>query len=95
MMFNDAGVNDKLTWSEALVALKEGKHVARSEWVNRRQFLFLVKGEAFRKVIDRHIGPNSKKITDQIWINTSKKTIGPYTGNNCDIMANDWMIVLL
>ena len=52
-----------------------------------------MKGGCFKKIVDLHIGPNSKQITDQIWIVTSKGTVGPYGGCNCDTMADDWVLV--
>ena len=81
-------------WGIALAFLKEGKRVARQEWTKRgrAQYLFVMKGECFKKIVDLHIGPNSKQITDQIWIVTSKGTVGPYGGCNCDTMADDWVL---
>lgn len=82
-------------WSMALAFLKEGKHVARQEWTNRDQpqYLFMIEGPHFKKIVATHIGMNSNKITDQIWILTSKGTVGPYGGCNCDTMADDWVLV--
>lgn len=82
-------------WGIALGFLEEGKNVARLEWTKRDapQYLFLIEGAHFKKIVSTHIGMNSKKITDQIWIVTSKGTVGPYGGCNCDIMADDWVLV--
>lgn len=82
-------------WGIALGFLEAGKHVARLEWTKRGkpQYLFLIEGPHFKKIIATHIGMNANKITDQIWIVTSKGTVGPYGGCNCDTMADDWVLV--
>lgn len=82
-------------WGIALAFLKDGKRVTRQEWIKRgrSQYLFLIKGRCFKKIVDLHIGPNSKQITDQIWIVTSNETVGPYGGCNFDTMAEDWALV--
>lgn len=80
-------------WSKALEFLEAGQRVARQEWVKRNQFLFTIKGHHFEQVIEDQLGPNNLDITNQIWIKTSKNTVGPYGGCNCDVMANDWVVV--
>ena len=84
-----------VNWGEALKWMQEGNCVAREEWTHRgkRQYLFIMQGMHFKKILAKHIGPNSLKITDQIWIVTSKGTVGPYGGCNCDTLAEDWVLL--
>lgn len=80
-------------YSMALEHLMTGNRVARLEWVDRNQYLFLMKSEMFDTIAMPHgIGDNGETITDQIWIKTSKGTVGPYGGCNCDTVAEDWVI---
>ena len=62
-------------WGIALGFLEAGKNVARLEWTKRDspQYLFLIEGPHFKKIVATHIGMNAKKIPDQIWIVTSKE----------------------
>ena len=82
-------------WGIALGFLEAGKNVARLEWTKRDspQYLFLIEGPHFKKIVATHIGMEVIKIPDQIWIVTSKGTVGPYGGCNCDTMADDWVLV--
>ena len=82
-------------YSEALKQMKEGNCVARTDWVHRNQFIFMIEGDEFYSVLRNRLGkkPTGVVITNQIWIKTSKKTAGPYTPCNCDTMATDWVIL--
>lgn len=87
-------MSNLFNYPEALTNVFAGNRVARKEWVERDQWLFLVKAEEFDKLtFNPHVNVSEVSNVDQIWIKTSKGTMGPYGGCNCDTTAEDWTLV--
>lgn len=72
-----------MTFGLAIEALKKGRKVTRAGWNGKGMFLFLVSGGTFHEVEYRpHI--NMRAVDGQII---------PWTANQSDVLAEDWMMV--
>ena len=69
-----------MDFSEALKLLKEGAIIKREGW-NRNKSIMLIQGFP------------SDCILPYIAISTKDNKIGVYTATNCDLLANDWVLI--
>ena len=87
-----------MSFSEALVAIKSGKKVARVNWNGKDMFLFLVHGSIFTVNRPPLLGiyPEGTIINYHAHIDmrTADGTIVPWLASQTDILANDWVEVL-
>ncbi len=72
---------EKMGIGEALVALREGRHVAREGWNGRNMYLGL-------QVPDE----NSKMTLPYIYMKTVQGDLVPWLASQTDILAEDWFI---
>lgn len=72
----------KLSFSDALNALREGRKIARHGWNGKSQFLEL-------QIPDE----NSKMTLPYIYITTVKGERVPWIASQMDLLSYDWRIV--
>ena len=92
---------ERLSFGDAIAALKEGKRVERAGWNGKDMFLSLVKG----RDTDYHVNSevfgtgndgNSEKqmpILDAIYMKTADNKLVPWLASQTDVLAEDWQIV--
>jgi hypothetical protein len=92
---------ERLSFGDAVAALKEGLRVARSGWNGKGMFLSLVKG----RDTDYHINSevfgtgndgNSQyqlPVLDAIYMKTADNKLVPWLASQTDVLAEDWQIV--
>lgn len=88
--------NDRMSFSCALQALKQGHKVARSGWNGKAMFIFLVKGSTFEVNRPPLLGiyPEGTKVDYHAHIDmkTADNMIVPWLCSQTDMLANDWCI---
>jgi len=86
-----------MDFGKALVALKEGKRVAREGWNGKGMFLFLVAGSNF--VVNREpllsIMGEGTMVTyrPHIDMKDAEGKVVPWLASQTDVLAEDWGIV--
>ena len=85
------------TFGDALVALKEGKKVAREGWNGKCMFVFLVPGSVFKVNRAPLLGiyPEGTEITYHAHIDmkTADNQIVPWLASQTDVLAEDWVVL--
>ncbi len=74
---------------DAIKSLKEGKFITRLEWNDKSRFIYLVPTTKFNPV---NLGECI--YLDHIDIQVNKNTFMMWTPLHCDLLANDWIIVI-
>lgn len=91
-------MENKLTFGEALVALKAGKKVSRAGWNGKGMFLFLVPGSTFKVSRAPLLGiyPEGTEINycPHIDMKTADEKVVPWLASQTDVLAEDWNILL-
>lgn len=86
-----------MSFSHALVALKEGKKVARNGWNGKGMFVFLVNGSTFKVNRPPLLGIYEEGTEINYHAHVDMKTadgqIVPWLCSQTDMLANDWTIV--
>lgn len=93
-------MNPKLTFSEALTALKEGKKVARAGWNGKGMYVTLKAGypdgiacnEATAKAHGIEVG-TVIAYCPYLEIKTADNKLVPWLPSQTDILAEDWSIL--
>ncbi len=87
-------MNEELTFSTALVLLKDGKRVQRSGWNGKGMFIFLVPGSTFKVNRAPLLGiyPEGTEIDYHAHIDmkTADGQIVPWLCSQTDMLADDW-----
>jgi len=87
-----------MNFGEILVALKEGKKVARIGWNGKGMFLFLVPGSTFKVNRPPLLGiyPEGTEINycPHIDMKTADNKIVPWLASQTDVLAEDWIILI-
>ena len=80
----------KMTFGDALEALKIGKKVARTGWNGKGMYLYLADGN----LLTEEIGDGNYPFTDTVVMKTAdnKYCIG-WLASQTDMLAEDWCIV--
>ena len=86
---NMGNLENRLTFGEALEALKAGKKVARTGWNGKGMYLYLADG----KLLTQKIGDGSYPFADSIVMKTAdnRYCIG-WLASQTDMLAEDWHI---
>ena len=83
-----------LTFSEALMALKDNKKVRRTGWNGKGMFIFLVPGSTFKVNRPPLLGiyPEGTEINycPHIDMKTADDKIVPWLASQTDVLADDW-----
>lgn len=81
----------------AIVALKQGKRVAREGWNGKGMFLFLVPGSRFtvnREPLMSIMGEGTQvDYHAHIDMKTAQGYVVPWLASQADMLAEDWMLV--
>lgn len=81
----------------AIVALKQGKRVAREGWNGKGMFLFLVPGSRFtvnREPLMSIMGEGTQvDYHAHIDMKTAQGYVVPWLASQSDMLAEDWMLV--
>lgn len=75
-------MNKKMTFGEAITALKEGKKVSRQGWNGKNMFLEL-------QVPD----DNSKMTLPYIFMFTACQNRVPWLASQTDVLSEDWGVI--
>jgi len=88
---------EMFSFSDALIALKDGKKVSRSGWNGKGMFLFLVAGSTFKVNRAPLLGiyPEGTEINycPHVDMRTADGKIVPWLASQTDLLADDWSIV--
>lgn len=86
-----------LSFSDALVAIKEGKRLAREGWNGKGMFVFLVAGSRFKVNRKPLLGPfpegRDVVYRGHIDLVAADGSVGPWSASNTDLLADDWVVV--
>jgi len=89
--------NSNLTFSTALVLVKEGKRLQRAGWNGKGMFVFLVPGSVFKVNRPPLLGiyPEGTEIKYHAHIDmrTADGVIVPWLASQTDVLAEDWHVV--
>ena len=82
---------NKLTFGEALMALKKGERVARAGWNGKGMWLLLVKGWT----VDVEYETVLHGLLPVPWIGMKTSTLDfvPWLASQTDIFAEDWTVI--
>lgn len=87
----------KLTFGDAVAALKVGKRVAREGWNGKGMFLFLVPGSRFtvnREPLQSILGVGTQvDYHAHIDMKTAQGYVVPWLASQSDVLSEDWVIV--
>jgi hypothetical protein len=84
-----------LTFGQALVALKQGRRVAREGWNGKGMWLKHVPRDAWRvtRDVDLDIYANVRGRAPWIGMKTATDDFVPWLASQTDILAEDWMVL--
>lgn len=86
-----------MTFSQALIAIKDGARAARSGWNGKGMFVFLVPGSRFNVNRPPLLGiyPEGTEIDYHAHIDMScaNGQIVPWMASQTDLLADDWEVV--
>lgn len=91
--------NGELNFGHALMALNEGRCIARSGWNGKNQFIFRRPGGTIivhgaDRVLGRAFAPNTRvECHPYLAIKSAQGTVAPWVASQTDLLAEDWMIV--
>lgn len=87
----------RLTFGEALEALKNGEKAARRGWNGKGMFVYLVGGSQFQVNRAPLLGiyPEGTDITyrPHLDMKYADGTCGVWSATNSDVLADDWFLV--
>ena len=92
-------MNDKevMDFGSALLALKDGKRVARAGWNGKGMFLFLVPGSTFNvnrpPLLGIYAEGTQINYCPHIDMKTADNKIVPWLASQTDVLAEDWEVV--
>jgi len=82
---------DKLTFGEALMALKKGERVARSGWNGKGMWLILIKG--WTVDVEYETALHGLRPVPWIGMKTATADFVPWLASQTDVLAEDWTVV--
>jgi len=83
----------KLTFGEAIEALKSKKRVARKGWNGKNVFLVYVEGEHYQLNTIAENNLVGDKQLPWIGIKTADNCFVPWLASQTDILSEDWVIL--
>lgn len=90
-------MDEKLSFSEALRLIKDGKRLQRSGWNGKGMFVFLVPGSRFKVNRPPLLGiyPEGTEIDYHAHVDmrTATGQIVPWLVSQTDLLAEDWSVV--
>lgn len=89
--------DSNLTFSTALVFIKQGKRLQRAGWNGKGMFVFLVPGSTFKVNRAPLLGiyPEGTEIKYHAHIDmrTADGMVVPWLASQTDVLAEDWRVV--
>ena len=97
-----------MSFGHAIVALKEGKKVARAGWNGKRMFLYYVPANSYPAQTDaakaywankqpplseNEVSPILVPYGAYIAMKTAQENVVPWLASQTDVLADDWQIV--
>ena len=82
---------NKLTFGEALMALKKGERVARAGWNGKGMWLLLVEG--WTVDVEHETILHGLLAVPWIGMKTSTLDFVPWLASQTDILAEDWTVI--
>ena len=92
---------ERLSFGDAVAALKEGLRVAREGWNGKGMFLSLVKGRDTDYRVNSEVfgtgndgnSQDQLPVLDAIYMKTAQNNVVPWLASQTDVLAEDWQIV--
>lgn len=85
-----------ISFSQALIELKQGKLVARQGWNGKNMFLFLVPGSTFKvnrpPLLGIYLENTVVQYHAHIDMKTADNMIVPWLASQTDLLAEDWIV---
>ena len=88
---------NEMNFGEAIIALKQGKKVARKGWNGRGMFLYLVsegsypvKMDAAKSIADEN---GNVKYGPYVALKAANDSVYPWNASQADMLSNDWEVV--
>ena len=89
-------MSEKMSFSEALVILKQGARICRSGWNGKGMFLYLVPGSTFEVNRPPLLGiyPEGTEIKylPHVDMKTADGSCVPWLASQSDLLSDDWEI---
>ena len=83
-----------MDFSQALLAIKDGKRVARAGWNGKGMFLFLVPGSTFKvsraPLLGIYAEGTEVEYHAHIDMKTAQGYVVPWLASQADLLASDW-----
>jgi hypothetical protein len=86
---------NSLSFGHAIVALKEGKKVARAGWNGKGMFLYYVPANSYKAQTDTALQHFGEVVPYRAYIamKTVDNDVAVWTASQTDVLADDWAIV--
>ena len=82
---------ERLSFGDAVAALKEGLRVARAGWNGKGMWLIYVGGNEYD--VDAPLRFNTSELAPYIAMKTADNKLVPWLASQTDVLAEDWQIV--
>ena len=85
---------EKMTFGDALEAMKRGERVSRKGWNGKGQYVFLAYEPDFNTDADIFAIDNEAPVSDMLVLKTAQDSFQPgWLATQSDMLADDWYIV--
>ena len=86
-------MQERMNFGEAIIAMKEGKQVAREGWNGKNQYIELATNISYKNAKGEVINANHDAIGNQAvaFVGTSGVQLG-WLASQADMLANDWVV---
>ena len=88
---------NEMNFGEAIIALKQGKKVARKGWNGKGMFLYLVsegsypvKMDAAKSIADEN---DNVKYGQYVALKAANDSVYPWNASQADMLSEDWEVV--
>ena len=86
-------MQERMNFGEAIIAMKEGKQVAREGWNGKNQYIELATNISYKNAKGEVVNANHDAIGNQAvaFVGTSGVQLG-WLASQVDMLANDWVV---
>lgn len=86
-------MQERMNFGEAIIAMKEGKQVAREGWNGKNQYIELATNISYKNAKGEVVNANHDAIGNQAvaFVGTSGVQLG-WLASQADMLANDWVV---
>lgn len=82
---------ERLSFGDAVAALKEGLRVARAGWNGKGMWLIYIGGNEYD--VDAPLRFNTTELSPYVAMKTADNKLVPWLASQTDVLAEDWQIV--